>query len=866
MKTFGTLSLALALSLGTAGAQSVNYALENRDGTGAVRALTLTELDGSPEATFQMWVKANELSPCTLLAQDNFAIEIDDKEQIVVRAGESRATMPAATLKNGWTQLTVVVDHGRVTAYMSGRRQLLVTGTLPETFAATACAAEARSVVIGRGLKGQIDEIRVWTRALDEDHFYWRNTLNKFNPNIDALAAYWKCDQAQCANLYDQTGRHHGDFDKGMQRVPVTDNAQFRYRVVTGYTDLMRFQDRAVIDRDMYLMTNDVVVLSGKVHADGSVFMQFPDNSMTGTNATYLAAHEGRTGLIDFGGEGAVMTAADAHCVNDPRGNTAYQASADVTVEGWVYIDRWIEGAELFSQYKDAANCLVLRLGSEADHALTVDVCGTEATLAGRLETGRWQYVAVYLKPAAGSPGQAGWSPVRIAIGNDEGGSFASQLYTADDGIEMSGRAMTITKFPALEDSRLTLGAGFDGKMDNVMVWGSDRSAHIATDATEPFRWNVGNWDNDFLNSYWTGDDPDNPGKDFQSYTHMVEIMRSYYAGHTGARIRFGLVNGSSEGWLNVLGSKANADRFIADCKRLVNECDGLDVDLEWMYNQNQWNIYNNIVRRLAREVMDHHPDKIFSCSLHNVSYNGFDKSLLADVDYFTMQIYGPQPNTYSWDYYEQAYNNFTSYGYPADKLLLSYGNLITDGKTAVEGYKDLFEKYGFDGPNYRSDLNEWNCNGSVKKFNGTDLVRRKQQFVIDHDLRGTMYFDMGNDLRVSDERSLIRAQNEEIAANVDTVVTSVDMPAAPSGISAATSGRSWQIDVAGGSLTVAAAATTSAPTLCTVTAADGRTVARTTLGPGRTTLATALPAGTYVVSLTGEDGMHTQKVAVPAR
>ncbi len=865
MKTIGTLSLALALSLGTAGAQSVNYALENRDGTGAVRALTLTELDGSAEATFQMWVKVSELSPCTLLAQDNFSISIDDEQQLVVSAGEGRAVMPAAALTEGWTQLTIVVDHGRVTPYMSGRRQFFVTGSLPETFAATTYPAEARSVVIGSGLKGELDEIRVWTRALDADHFYWQNTLNKFNPNIDALAAYWKCDQAQCANLYDQTGRHHGDFDPGMERVAVTDNAAFRYRVVTGYTDLMRFQDRAGIDRDMYLMTNDVVILSAKVQADGSVLMQYPDNSMTGTGATHLAEHEGRTGVIDFAGEGAVMTAADAHCVHDPRGQAGYQAAADITIEGWVYVDSWREGAELFSQYKDAANCLVVRLGSEADRALTVDVCGTQATLAGRLETGRWQYVAVYVKPAAGSPGTAGWSPVRIAIGQGQGDAFSSQLYTADNGIEMSGRTMSISKFPALKGSRLTLGAGFDGKMDNVMVWGSDRSARIATDATTPFRWNVGSWDNTFLNAYWTGDDPEHPGKDYQSYTHMVDIMRSYYAGHTGARIRFGIVNGAEQGWLSVLGSKANVDRLVESCRQLVTQCDGLDVDLEWMYNQNQWNIYNNIVRRLAGEVMADHPDKIFSCSLHNVSYNGFDKSLLPDVDYFTMQIYGPQPNTYSWSYYEGAYNNFTTYGYPADKLLLSYGTLVTDGKTAVEGYKDLFGKYGFDGPAYRSDLNEWNCNGSVKKFNGTDLVRRKQQYVVDHDLRGTMYFDMGNDLRVSDERSLIRAQNEVIAANVDTLVTSVSMPPAPSGIDAATASDGWQAEASGGSLSVTLPAGLSGTVLCTVTAADGRTVARTTLSAGRTTLATALPAGTYVVSVACGQGVKAQKVAVPA-
>lgn len=50
------LTLAAVLALAATGlpAQTVNYALDNSDGTGQVNALTLTELDNSPEATFQL--------------------------------------------------------------------------------------------------------------------------------------------------------------------------------------------------------------------------------------------------------------------------------------------------------------------------------------------------------------------------------------------------------------------------------------------------------------------------------------------------------------------------------------------------------------------------------------------------------------------------------------------------------------------------------------------------------------------------------------------------------------------------------------------------------------------------------------------
>ena len=51
-----------------------------------------------------------------------------------------------------------------------------------------------------------------------------------------------------------------------------------------------------------------------------------------------------------------------------------------------------------------------------------------------------------------------------------------------------------------------------------------------------------------------------------------------------------------------------------------------------------------------------------------------------------------------------------------------------------------------------------------------------------------------------------------------------------------------------------------------TVYGLDGRTVLTQDAADGETIGTAQLPAGTYVVSLTGQGGMHTQKVAVPAR
>lgn len=224
-------------------------------------------------------------------------------------------------------------------------------------------------------------------------------------------------------------------------------------------------------------------------------------------------------------------------------------------------------------------------------------------------------------------------------------------------------------------------------------------------------------------------------------------------------KIRMGIIYPDGEKWKwGVLNKEEYLDNMINDAKKLLTYCDGLDVDLEWMYSSSDWTIYNHVVKRLIDEVMAGHRDtKTFSCSLHKVSYGGFDKAMINDVDFFTFQLYGPNKETYYWEYYPEAYNWFINYGFPKDKILMSYGVLLVNN--GEEGYKDLFEKYGMNDSNFDPALNSWDCDGIVKYYNGVNQTKRKQEFIIEKDCRGTMYFDMGNDQPVSDYKSLIRAQ-----------------------------------------------------------------------------------------------------------
>ena len=862
--------VAVAAMTAMAHAQTTNLALTNADGTGMAEAFTLTELDDADEATFQMWVNPTAWTQATLIGQDNFSIEMGATEgQIAVKAGDGTATFTVDGMVGKWTQLTVTVAGGAVKAY-ADNTEVAVTGELPAQFEATATEG-TKGCVIAKGLKGRMDEIRVWAGALAQEDFFWQNTVNKWNDNYDILAAYWKCDQQLKGALLDyrnmnETGHHNASLT-GITKDAVTDNAAFRYRVVTGYVpSIMRFTDRPNINRDMFLLTNDVITLSAKVQEDGSLFPEYPDNSGVPTNVEYLADWEGRTGVMDFQGTGSQLVAAVGGIPFNPTSESGAGPGQTATIEGWIYIDEWIEGAEIFSNYKDAANCVTIKLGSETDKSIIADLNGTTVTAKNSIETGKWQYLAVYFTPAKGKPGDFLFSPASMKVGELDGDTFTATEYSVlYANLEIGGNEMTITNVPVINDGTLAIGKNFDGKMDELMVWSANRSSQIESDATQPYEWNIGSWNNIFLNAYWKGDDPENVGKDSQSLGGVVDIMRGYYDNYQGAKIRLGIISSlDNSGWLNVLNNESNLDNFIRDAKELVKDFDGLDVDLEWMYSPSQWNIYNNIISRLINEVMADYPEKVFSCSLHEISYDGFDKSLLPDVDYFTFQQYGPNFNP-TYDRYAGYVDAFISYGFGNERIEPSYSALSRPGNTnGNEGYKDLFEKYGYTEDQFDPDKNEWTNGGITYYFDGVNQVKKKAQYAVDKDLRGIMYFDMANDLKINDYRSLIRAQNEVMAANVDTVMTVINMTTSGVRPIAARTGEELFTAVQDGdniNVTLADAAT---PATLAVYSVDGRAMMQMPLQGKQTAVpADGLGRGIYLLRVTQGSESHSVKIAI---
>lgn len=748
--------------------QVINYALSNDNGTGKAETAAIAELDEAPEFTFQCWLFPSNLTKnITLFNQENLSILLDEKKQITIRAKDKIVTATYTGELNNWIQLTITSKNGTVKVFFNNEESQ-VFGSLDEKLGTSTGIA-----TLFDGFIGSVDEIRIWNKALTSADFFWQNTINKTNQYYSSLIAYWKCDQNLCPDLVDYKWKYHARLIN-LSHKQVTNNEHFKYRVVTGYTNLQRFIDRPRIDRDMFLMTNDIILLSAKIQPDGSILHEMPDLSGLTYGVDYIADYKGHKGVMKFNGIGSKIESKEALPTPfDPITTNPKEASTTTaTISGWFHVDIWNEGAELFSKYETAEKGLIIRLGKESRKEIVVEYCGATAILPNKLSVNNWHYIAVYLSAAIGNMND----PLTALFFNPISIGVDYVAYDKFNGIELSG-GMNVARNPTLYNAKAVLGKNFNGKIDNLMIWGIDRKSAAKYDAENEYQKNSGNYTNIFLNAQWTGDRADNIGRDDQSLSGFIDYIRGYYKNHRGYKIRISLVEENHK-WKEFFADQTILNRFGEEAKKLLEICDGIDVDLEWATTQQEFNVFNSILHKLADYSMaPYRGQKIFTVSLIGSSYS-IDKTLIPKIDYFTFQIYGPHATSMSWQTYQTMYTRFKDYGFPADKTVLSYATLLVNPTNrGVEGYTTLFDSYGMNDTNFNPSLNEWNCAGVIKSFNGVNMVKQKQQLIIDNRLCGTMYFDMGNDQRVTSKTSLIRAQNEVIASNVDTVVYQVELP-----------------------------------------------------------------------------------------
>ncbi|MDY6248427.1 MAG: LamG-like jellyroll fold domain-containing protein [Prevotella sp.] len=785
MKKLFLTFIVLCLSCASAWAQVDNYCIRLSNG-GSVDCGAMPELDGQSAYTIQFWMKTGTWKDNAVILSrgDGFKIQTTTTNTIqIVAGGNSLAATNSGLAPGKWTQLTFIYAKNAMKILINGRQAKSANGNFT-------LAEDDASFIIGGGFDGCIDELRVWKTAVNgEFNYFINNTINKFVPQLNNLVAYFKFDQEQCPNIVDYKAlfkpseyNHHGIISGNVVREIVTDNAGLPYLLNGAYTDNKRFFDCG-LTRDQFLLSNDVIMIGADIFRDGHVEPITPNDHATLSNAHRLEEYQGREGVL------SVTGTSSSRLICPP---TVIRERGTYTFETWIYLEEWTEGAYIFRRESaDKKKGFSISLGQEDTKEVIVRVNGKKFVNIGSMSVGKWVHFAVTTIN--------GTSPTRAFLFTYNGVTKWADGSLSDDSSNTTPSGMgSLSAY---------LGEGLNAKFDNTVFWTvSFTASELRSHMTEiPFMPGLGK-KVDGGNvakaiAYYTYDIAKKPGHDSFSQDEWRRIVEEAYKGYRGYQIRLSLIGYSASAvgwdWKEVIANDANRKRIAADLVKCAEEFDGIEFDLEWM-DGTQTNL-----ALLADEVLKLLPKgKTLMISHHQYGAYQYPKNKISTVDGFTFQQYGPQAGWYSYNSFVNGYNAFRNYGYPNNKIYLSYATITSSGSNDNGSWgRDVIGiNWGILPSNYtpptdgRAETNKWN--GYNFTFMGPYQVYMRAKFCVDNNLQGIFYWDMGNDYKPNQKWSYAKYCNYGLSSNVDTLVTEVDIKHITTSIEHVNSDASQEVEI----------------------------------------------------------------------
>ncbi len=741
----------LLADLGSLYAQVDNYSLK-LTAEGNVNFRVMPELNNLSSYTIQFWLNPSEWNKGSVIYSrgDNFKAMLGDAHTLEFVVGDQIIQAVSQEFgTNKWCQVSFFCDRGSGKVLVNNN--IAYEGNAPEI-----PASDDNFVIGGNGFVGRIDEFRIWNDLLAMDYDYFRcNTLNKWAPQWNNLVAYYKFDQNLCENVVDYKFKHHGIFSEaGAERDIVTDNEEFKYYINTAYTDFSRFFDRA-IDKEKYLLSNDLLVLGIESYSDGTLKLPYPYNHGVVENGSYLSEYEGRSGVLSLNGNGIGMNV----------GKNAFTPSDKYTFETWIYLEEWTKGAYIFKKENaEGTRGFSIRLGEEETKQVIVRVNGHEYINQKRLSVGQWVHfgVATYATD--------------LTIEETFVFYYNGKSYFGGKGLCGTKKESWVPK--DVNNLSAIIGENLKAKFDDTVIWHITRgngevSSDMAGLPMPGFNTIVTAEILRNANSYWNYDNPEDLGYDLYSYKHFIGIMRSAYDGYRGYKIRMSVKG--HDGWESTFADANKRKVFAQNLSEIAQEFDGVDLDFEWCYSQSCWDNYGELLLEIDKVLGK---DKIFTVSPHRVSYSLRPK-YMDRVNYFTFQIYGPQGENFTWNTFKSAYNSFVKQGYPFEKISLSYATTTSKGYkngTVVAASAPIGVRSGLLDGDYTPDMDIVNDGSYDRYITGFNQSYERSKFVRENKLAGIFYWDMGNDVKTNHKYSLVKAASFGLNSNVDTLVTKVDL------------------------------------------------------------------------------------------
>ncbi len=725
-----------------ASAQVDNYALRFTSPEGVANLGTVSTFKDPTDFTLQFWMNAETWEPGAAIVRcGRFAIRQEEENgTVTLTDGVNSLTMTDTRLRSGkWAQLTIRSSATEGTGVIINNKK---TFTFTE---ALTLPADTKSIWLGGNFSGRIDEVRLWNGQLPKDYnAYWQNTLNDLIPSWKTLAAYWKMDQEQCVNIVDYKGDSNGTLSaSGVAKEKVTDNKSFRYLVNLGYGNVERFFDRQV-DKRHYSLSNRIALIGAEVNPTNvSLDMRLVRYDAKVGNVAVVVDGKRHQGVLEFDGTQSISL----------PGGVLSQAPENYAFEAWLKIEEWVGGATIFSKGK----AFTIKLGETEG---TVDVNGQEIKNL-TLPVGSWFH---------------------LGVATTSGGYIVKAKSTQ--------RTLETSTTLATSNAAPKIGTDFKGRMDEIMIWKGERTAEqMISDSSNPpladYKTVVSGPLYRVMEACYLFDDPDEPGFDSFSVQRIFRTIRSYTEGMRGVKFLFTVSFNPYKA--EALDTPEKRTKLAKELAAIGNDSDydGVDLDFEWPTG-GEWDNIGMLCEELSG-LLD--AGKELSQTPHAFYYS-FPKTKMKFVDRFYFQIYGPgQPTLFTLPTYKDDAQAFINYGYPKDKIVMSYATTTSGGWTAETGGSRVeWGSPGYYPAGYRGIWSESvkpsanviysAANSCYYHLTGFDQVVARCQYVVDNNLGGIMYWDLGNDLNADNKASLARAASYVINSNVEALVTEVDSAA----------------------------------------------------------------------------------------
>ena len=718
--------------------------------------------------TLQLWINPQHWIPGANIVTwgESLNLQLGKPGELVVKSCDDTLSFTSSNLATGnWSHITLLFEGNGVGLLVNNANQQ--NGTLSQPFAIPAKAP----LLLGGGFLGRIDEVRVWDFILPADYNrFWNNTVDSFNPQWQHLTGYWKFDQTRLeSNVYDYSENgYNGTFSaNGVKRVAVTDNPSFTYRRNLAYADCSRFFDRGV-QHGQYLKSNVISMIGATAQADGSLKYKQPDNQGIVSGGSYLAQHNGRTGVLDLAGEGAQMNVGKESLIAYNNSNFLESATA-YTFMTWLSLDKWTPGAYLIQKESSASNGISLRMG-EAQGEFVLRCNGIEFIYTTAAELDKWHHI--------------GFSTNAATLGSE----FVFVIDEATITPSYTHTTAATTTLTGLRSTDCIIGEGIDGKLDETITWTQKFGASdIIAQGSTPIEPGIGKAITGAysrsVDGLWKYDLADDLGRDSYSTPEWFRMIKATFEGYEGAYVTISIDKWSDE-FFTKINNNAQYRETLADAiSQVGNEpfLDGVDYDFEW---NNNWSGIGTLCQLVRAKLYE---GKIQAVSPHELYYN-FPTDKMQYVDYFNFQDYGPaNKNIFTFSNYKNFFTKAKNHGYPVDKIMLSYatttsGAMYSNGSRPASSHAEYYptgwrsmpyETFEYTQNTY--DVGE----GLTRYFTGMEQVWLRSEYMNNNGCAGIFYWDMGNDTRdCNDPRSLATFASFAINSNVQKIVEKVDAAA----------------------------------------------------------------------------------------